>query len=131
MEWIAQAFERKWFYVGAIIVSLFYGFGGVVHLGNLLGFGEVKWLESPVSWRVGDIWWGTLDIIAVVGVVFKSPIGLLALLLAAGSQVLMYGFYPQLFALSDAHNATLRSLVYFNGIVVVVVTVSLWLAGGK
>jgi len=91
MEWIADAFQRKWFYVGALIIGVIYGFGGVVHIGNILGFGEMKWTESPLTWRVGDIWWGELDLIAVVGIVLKSRLGLIAVVLAAGSQVLVYG----------------------------------------
>ena len=131
MEWIAEAFERKWFYIGAIIVSSLYGLGGLIHIGNVVGFGEMKWIDSPTSWRVGDLWWGTLDMVAVVGVAFKSPIGIVALLLAATSQIVMYGYFPQLVALTDAHNATLRTLVYFNGIVVVVASIALWIAGNK
>ena len=91
MEWIGDAFQRKWFYVGALIIGVIYGFGGVVHIGNILGFGEMKWTESPLTWRVGDIWWGGLDLIAVVGIVLKSRLGLIAVVLAAGSQVLVYG----------------------------------------
>ena len=68
MQWIAEAFQRNWFYVGALIIGVIYGIGGVVHIGNILEFGEVKWIEAPVSWKVGDILWGVLDIVAIAGI---------------------------------------------------------------
>ena len=131
MEWIAEAFERKWFFIGALVLAVIYGFGALVHVGNIMGFGEVKWSQAPISWKFGDVWWGMLDIVAVVGIVVKSPVGLGALGVAALSQVVAYGFFPQLFAVTDTHYSTLRGLAYFNGIVLVGLCVALYVAGGR
>lgn len=128
MQLITEAFHRNWFYVGALIVGGIYGLGGLVHIGNILGFGEVKWTEAPVSWRVGDIWWGALDIVAIVGIAFKSPLGVLALALAAGSQVVVYSLVPDTFALTEAHRSTLRGLVYFNALVLVMAALAIYIA---
>ena len=65
MQLFAEAFHRNWFYVGALVVGTTYGLGGVVHVSSMLGFGEVRWSEAPLAWKVGDIWWGALDIAAV------------------------------------------------------------------
>lgn len=128
MQWIAEAFQRNWFYMVAMIIGVIYGLGGVVHIGNILGFGELEWSEAPVSWKIGDIWWGALDIVAVVGIVLRSPVGVLALLLAAGSQVIVYTLAPDAFALTAAHRSTLQKLVYFNAIVLVVIIAAVYLA---
>lgn len=129
MRWIADAFRRTWFYVGALCVGVLYGLGGLVHIGHILGFGEMEWMESPVSWRVGDVWWGALDIVALVGIVMRSPVGIVALALAAGSQVAVYSLIPDSFALTDAHRAVLESLVYFNLVVIVALAIALFFAG--
>ena len=128
MKWFTQAFARRWFYIGALILAVLYGFGGLFHIGNILGFGELKWAESPLAWKLGDIWWGTLDIVAVIGIIYKSPVGLIALGLAALSQVVVYGFFPQLFALTDAHLSALRGMVYFNAGVLLVLGTALYVA---
>ena len=124
MRWIAEAFQKTWFYVGALLVGVLYGLGGVVHVGNMLGFGEVAWTEAPMAWRVGDIWWGTLDFVALVGIAIRSPVGVLALALAAASQVVVYSLVPEAFALTESHRSTLRGLVYFNTVVLIVMVVA-------
>ena len=76
MPWIEVAFEKNWFYACALVIGAIYGFGGLVHAGNILGFGELKWLESPMARRIGDIAWGVLDLIAIVGIAMRLPIGI-------------------------------------------------------
>lgn len=124
----AEAFERNWFFVVALALGALYGFGGAVHIGNILGFGEMKWTDSPFAWRIGDIWWGALDVVALVGVILKSPIGLLAIALAAGSQIVVYSIVPGAFAVTEAHYSTLRGMVIFNSIVLIVLAVTLYVA---
>ena len=131
MEFIAAAFEKKWFYGAALAIGVLYGLGGLVHIGNVLGFGEVKWSEAPLSWKLGDIGWGTLDAIAFIGIAVRAPIGIAAVSLAALSQVFLYGFFPDVFALTDAHRQALKSLVYFNAAILVALAVMLYLAGAK
>lgn len=41
----------------------------------------------------------------------RSPVGIVVLALAAGSQVAVYGLIPDSLALTDAHRAVLRRLV--------------------
>ena len=125
MDLIAQAFQVRWFFGISLVFALLYGLGGTVHIANILGFGELPWSESLLSWRIGDVWWGSLDVLALVGVALKRPVGLAALALAAITQVVIYAFWPESFALSDEHYSTLRSLVYFNAVVLLVLAVSL------
>ncbi|MDJ0927531.1 MAG: hypothetical protein QNJ73_07745 [Gammaproteobacteria bacterium] len=125
MDLIAQAFQVRWFFGVSLFLALLYGLGGTVHIANILGFGELPWLESPLSWRIGDVWWGSLDILALVGVALKWPVGLAALALAAVTQAVFYTFWPEWFALSAEHYSALRSLIYFNTVVLLVLGVSL------
>ena len=125
------AFERTWFYVATMVIGVMYGYGGLVHIGNILGFGEVPWAEAPISWKLGDLFWGTLDIIAVVGIILRSPIGILAVVLAALSQVVVYGIWPERFALTDQHFSALKGMVYFNASILIVLGVLVFFASSK
>ena len=129
MLWIDVAFEKDWFYVCVLIIGILYGFGGLVHAGNILGFGEQKWLDSPLSWRLGDIIWGILDLVAIAGILMRSPIGIWAVVLAAVSQIVVYGLFPNTFALTDEHRVTLKWMVYFHIVVLVIVSGLIYMAG--
>ena len=111
-----------------VVIGAIYGFGGIVHIGNILGFGELTWSEAPLSWKVGDIAWGILDIVAVVGILIKAPIGIFAVALAALSQIIVYGIWPESFALNEEHYSTLRGMVYFNAVVLVTLGFLVWFA---
>lgn len=129
MDALVIAFGKPWFYAAALLIALLYGFGGLVHIGNIVGFGELKWPEAPLAWRLGDIGWGLLDIVAVAGIVMRAPIGILAVIIAALSQILVYGLFPDAFALHDGHRSTLRGMVYFHAGVLVALGVLVYLAG--
>ena len=131
MDLFAAAFGRTWFYVATVIIGVMYGFGGLVHIGNIFGFGELPWSQSPVSWRVGDVFWGILDVVAVVGILTKAPIGIVAVALAALTQIVVYGFWPEGFALNDDHYSTLRGMVYFNSAVLVILGFLVFFATAK
>ena len=131
MDWLTTAFERTWFYVATIIIGVIYGFGGLVHIGNILGFGEMAWAEAPLSWKLGDIFWGILDIIAVVGIILKAPVGVIALALAALSQIVVYGIWPERFALTDEHFSVLRGMVYFHVLVLIILGFLAWFASSR
>ncbi len=93
------ALEKNYFYITACVVGVLFGLGGLVHVGNILGFGGAKWSAMAIQFKIGDIVWGALDFLDVVGVVLRSPLGVLAILVAALSQIVMYGFFPDLFVL--------------------------------
>ena len=131
MDPLVVAFEKRWFYSATLVIAALYGFGGLVHIGNILGFGELKWSEAPLTWKLGDVAWGALDVTAVVGIVLRARIGIVAVVLAALSQVLIYGLFPDAFALNDRHRSALRGLVYFNAVVLVVLGVLVYFAGTK
>lgn len=49
------------------ILAIFYGYGATVHLFNLLGFGELPWQEMPLSWKLGDMFYGIIDPLTAIG----------------------------------------------------------------
>ena len=131
MDWLAVAFEKTWFYVAALVVGAVYGLGGIVHVANILGFGERKWSDAPLSWKIGDIVWGALDVIAVVGIIMRAPLGLVALAAAAVSQIFVYGLFPGAFAMNDKHRSALRGMVAFHAVVLVILAVLVYFAGDR
>jgi hypothetical protein len=54
------------------ILAIFYGYGATVHLVNLLDFGELPWQEMPLSWKLGDIFYGIIDPLTAVGLWLKT-----------------------------------------------------------
>ncbi len=67
------------------------GFGAIVHLANITGFGEKPWLEDPLAWRIGDLLYAPLAIAAAVGLWWiRENWGILLFLLAVGSQFVIY-----------------------------------------
>ena len=113
------------------MVGVLFGLGGLVHVGSILGFGGAKWSEMPIQFKIGDIVWGALDFVAVVGVVLRSPLGVLAILVAALSQIVMYRFFPDLFVLKQEHRTTLRGMVWFHVAVIVLLGGLAYIAGAK
>lgn len=130
-KWIAAAYCRRGSHAVLLVLAAFCALGALVHVGNLLGFGELAWHESPLTWKIGDIWWGALEIAAVAGIVARSPVGIAASMRAATSQVLAYGVYSKHSALSDDDHAMLRGLVLFSSVVPVILAMGLLLAGRR
>lgn len=129
MEILNTAFEKSYFYFTACVVGLLFGFGGLVHVGNIFGFGEVTWAESAIQFKIGDVLWGMLDFVAIVGVLMKSPFGIFAIFVAALSQIFVYGFFPEVFMLKEEHRATLRDMVWFHVVVLAVLIALIYFAG--
>ncbi|MEL7038196.1 MAG: hypothetical protein AAFO04_21650 [Cyanobacteria bacterium J06592_8] len=96
------------------VLSLVYLYGAVVHFANLLGFGELSWREMPLSWKLGDIFYGVLDPITAVGLWLKTTWGIAGFLLAAMSQIILYLGFPAWFVFTPEHQQTLWSLVIFH-----------------
>lgn len=112
MEW-TQSLDasRPWLGVYLRALGILYAVGALVHLGNILGFGELPWAESPPAWRVADVVYLVLDVAAVIGLWLRTPWGIACFLVAAGSQLVLYLGFPHVFALTDQHRQAIRGLV--------------------
>ena len=89
------------------ILAVLYALGAVVHLGNLLGFGEVPGEVAPRLWVVLDGVYLLLDAVVAVGLWRRRWWGVALFLVAALSQLVLFlGFGSSL-----AHTPEQRELL--------------------
>jgi hypothetical protein len=96
------------------LLACIYTFAAVVHIGNMLGFGELPWAEAPLVWRVGDIGYAILDTVAAVGLFLLKPWGVAAFLVAAVSEILLFTLVPEWFVLKPEHLTMLRGFAAYH-----------------
>ncbi len=113
---IDESRQQSWMGVYLRILALIYAYGAIIHYTNLLGWGELSWSEMPLSWKLGDIFYGILDPITVTGLWLKSFWGIACLFIAAISQIVLYAGFPDRFAFTPEQQQTLWSLVIFHSI---------------
>lgn len=68
----------------------FYAYGAAVHVANMAGWTGFDWITAPQKWQVLDVVYLALDLGVVAGLSAKRWWGTLLLILAAGSQILLY-----------------------------------------
>ena len=96
------------------LIAVAYFFGGLVHLGNLLGFGNIPSSEAPIGFLILDVVYLTLDALVVVGAWRRTSWGVACFFLAATSQLVLYVGFPTLIASTAEDLANIRGLVGFN-----------------
>ena len=96
------------------LLALAYLYGASVHYANFLGWGEMPWLEMPRTWQICDICYGILDPLAFIGLWWKKSWGIGCFFLGAGSQLILYLGFPDLFVLTAEHQQLLWSLIFFH-----------------
>ncbi len=116
IETINESRQQPWMGIYLRILALIYAYGAIVHYTNLLGWGELSWTEMPLSWKLGDIFYGMLDPIAVTGLWLKKFWGIACFLMGAISQIVLYAGFSDLFAFTLEQQQTLWSLVIFHSI---------------
>ena len=126
MSLIETAFESPVFYGVALVLSALFGFGALVHIGNVLGRGEFGWPDVPLRFKIADVFWGGLDVAAFVGTIVKSPIGPLSLVLAATTQIIVYAAFPAAFAPRPEHQRALRGMIALHVVVLAVLGITLY-----
>ncbi len=111
-------------YLRCLAIAL--GYGALVHIGNIAGFGEKPWLESPLSWRIGDLVYAPLNIITAVGLWLHLNWAIILFFVAIGSQFLLYTIFIDSFALTAEHRQTIYGLLGTEA-VLVFVFLGIWL----
>ena len=113
------------------VVALFYGYGALVHLLNILGMGGFNWTDAPTRWQVLDVTYLILDAIVFVGFFFRAKVSLIAFYVAALSQIVLYTVLrswvvdvPDEFQITPEQNQYLTTLVIFHVVTVILVTVA-------
>ena len=93
------------------ILALAMAYGALVHVTNILGFGEMPWQETPITWRVGDVFYGLLDTITAIGLWQRTTWGIICFLSAIASQFLIYTVFIDYFAFSIEQRQTIYGLL--------------------
>jgi hypothetical protein len=110
-ETIREACKNLWMGRYLRLLSLLYGYGAYVHLGNIFGFGEMPFFQVPLAWKTADISYAVIDIFAAVWLFRRSPAGVILFLFAALSQLVIYLLFPHIFILTTHHHRAVDLLV--------------------
>ncbi len=103
--------EHFWMAIYLRILSFIIAYGALVHLANILGFGEMPWGEMPLTWRIGDIAYGLLDTITAIGLWQKTVWGIFCFLIAIASQFMIYTVFIDYFAFTVEQRQTIYGLL--------------------
>ena len=93
------------------LLAIVLGYGAIVHIANMAGFGERPWLEGPLAWRIGDLVYAPLNIFAAVGLWLQTHWGIALFFVAVGSQFVIYTVFIDAFAFTEAHRRTIYGLL--------------------
>jgi hypothetical protein len=108
------------------VLACIYAFAALKHLANMLGFGELPWLEAPLAWQVSDVAYLLLDSVAAIGLFRLKPWGVAAFLLAAGSEILLFTLVPGWFVLKPEHAVLLQGFVIYHVIAIGIFALLIW-----
>ena len=116
------------------VIAIFYVYGALVHVLNILGMNGFEWLEAPLKWQILDIVYLVLDVTVVIGLLVGSRLGYSALFVAATSQIVLYTAFrdwitevPEKFARSPEEIAYLDALVAFHIVTIISMCLAIWL----
>lgn len=112
------------------VVSVFYLYGALVHVANLAGWRPMlEGVDIPAHWVAADLIYLALDVAVVVGVWMRETWGIVAFLVAAVSQIVIYAASPDSFAIEAEHYAAIRRLVVFHVASLAIYGATVWQAG--
>ena len=128
-----RLFADRWFRVFCYIMAAVYTLGTLVHLASIAGLTGGNWLEKPRKWQLLDEFYMLLDACVAGGLLLRRWWGIAALILAAGSQILLYTELrdwildvPEAFAPSAGELWFLDQLVMFHFASLAVLAVFCW-----
>ena len=126
MNYFAQAANDRWIGLYLRFLSAVFAYGASVHLANIAGLGDGPWFDTPLSWRIGDIVYGILDITAVIGLWQQKGWGLAIALLGLFSQIGLYTLFIDAFAFTSEQRAIIYSLLRTEGLLLLILAI-LWI----
>ena len=113
-------------------IALFYSYGALVHVLNILSLSGFDWLSAPRKWQILDVTYLVLDLVVTIGFFRQWRVAYFAFYLAAFSQIILYTIFrawildvPEAFAISSEQASYLTTLVLFHCLSLIVVTVAL------
>lgn len=108
---LSEIAARPWMGIYLRVLAVVLGYGAIVHIANILGFGEKPWLDGPLSWRIGDLVYGPLNISAAVGLWMRTHWGVVLFFVAVASQFVIYTVFTKHFAFTPEHRQTIYGLL--------------------
>ena len=114
------------------IVALFYIYGALVHIINILGLAGFDWSNAPLKWQVLDITYLILDLGVAIGFFAGWKVSYFIFYLAAISQIILYTVFknwildvPEAFAVPPEQESYLTTLVVFHIVTILLVSFAL------
>ena len=114
------------------IVALFYMYGALVHIMNMLGLSGFDWLNAPLKWQVLDVVYLILDLLVAVGFFARWMVSYFIFYIAAVSQIVLYTVFkdwitdvPQAFTVSQEQESYLTTLVVFHIVTILLVSLAI------
>lgn len=111
MNYLAQIANNSWMKIYLRILALIFTYSGLIHITNIIGLGQQPWLETPLTWQIGDIIYGILDIVTVIGLWQRKAWGISCFLIGILSQFLIYTVFIDYFAFTEQQRTTIYSLL--------------------
>ena len=118
MEFLNEIAVRPWMSIYLKIIAVILAFGAISHIRNMLGYGEKPFAQFPTAWKIGDVYFTILNVVAVIGLWKKAGWGILAFLIAMFSQFIIYTIFIKYFAFTDEHRKAIRGLLITEAIMV-------------
>lgn len=112
------------------LLTLFYGYGAIVHLFNLSGWGSLSHEAIPGYWLVADSVYLILNVTMVFGIWLRKRWGVVAFLVAACSQIILYTWFPGAFSMNEQQEDALFGILVFH-LATVLLYIGLWLARAR
>ncbi|NEO50205.1 MAG: hypothetical protein F6K55_41435 [Moorea sp. SIO4A3] len=122
VDYFIEATERPWMSIYLRIIAFVFAYGAIVHFSNIAGFGEIPWLETPLTWRIGDVFYGILDTAAVIGLWQRQVWGIGLCLVGILSQFIIYTVFIDYFAFTPDQRQTIYGLLGTEAILVLILT---------
>ncbi len=116
------------------VLALFYGHGAVLRGLTMAGQTGFDWAAAPLRWQVLDMVYLPLGLAVAGALVFRPPMGVVLLWIAALGQILLYTVFrdwvldvPPAFLPTGAQQARLDRLVWFHAASILAAGAALWL----
>ncbi|MEO0983813.1 MAG: hypothetical protein AAFX03_14305 [Pseudomonadota bacterium] len=115
-------------------LAFFYVYGAGVHAANMLSLTGFDWGAAPLKWQALDVVYLLLSIGVALGLLMGRRFGIVLLVVAAASQILLYTIgrawitdVPPAFALSPSQESYLTTLVGFHIVALGLAGLAAWL----
>ena len=127
MNYLAQIANNSWMKIYLRILALIFTYSGLIHITNIIGLGQQPWLETPLTWQIGDIIYGILDIVAVIGLWQRKAWGISCFIIGILSQFLIYTVFIDYFVFTEQQRTTIYGLLGTEVILLLIFLVLLFL----